>query len=103
MAPVGRHGLRAAPLLFVASPLVYLAALGALGAGPDVAVGLLAMGLLILVGSSAGAWAHIIIMSRVKRSRAAESGPRAACRIARADPTKPGSRSTTSSSTLLVA
>jgi len=34
---------------------VHLAALGALGAGPDAAAGLMAVDLLILVGSSAGA------------------------------------------------
>ncbi len=34
---------------------MHLAALGALGAGPDAAVGFMAVDLLILVGSSAGA------------------------------------------------
>ena len=50
-----RRGLRVASLLFVAAPLVHPAALGALGAGPDAAVGLMAADLLMLVGSSARA------------------------------------------------
>lgn len=51
--PGRRRGLRAASLLLVAAPP---GEPGALGAGPDAAVGLMAVDLLILVGSSAGAF-----------------------------------------------
>ena len=55
MAPVGGATCGRPRCSSSPPPLVHLAALGALGAGPDAAAGLMAVDLLILVGSSAGA------------------------------------------------